>query len=73
MARANSKNEIMLTLVLKCETLPKKIDLSKFQEKLQKEFPEIASFYLNFNPTEGNRILELREFLKKYLIQTSGF
>ena len=56
-ARINNAGEIMLTLVLKCETLPKKIDLSKFQEKLQKEFPEIVSLYLNFNPTEGNRIL----------------
>ena len=56
-ARANHSGEIMLTLVLKCETLPKKIDLNKFQEKLQKEFPEIVSFYLNFNPTEGNKIL----------------
>lgn len=56
-ARANKNDEIMLTLVLKCSELPKKINLATFQEKLQKEFPQVVSFYLNFNPSDGNRIL----------------
>lgn len=56
-ARANNNDEIMLTLVLKCSELPKKINFATFQEKLQKEFPQVVSFYLNFNPSDGNKIL----------------
>ncbi len=56
-ARTNKAGEIMLTLVLKCDMLPKKIDLSEFIKKLQKEFPQIVSFYLNYNSSDTNKIL----------------